>query len=146
MPAKLYKVILTSDEREHLENLISKGKQSARKLTNARILLKADESENGPSWTDEQISEALEVSRSTVERVREDFVTEGIESALNRKKRCRPGNVKFDGEKEAHLIALACSPPKDGKQRWTMQLLADFLMVELNLKKTAFLMKPSAFG
>ena len=125
MPAKRYKVMLTSDERDHLAHLISKGKQSARKLTHARILLTVDESDNGPAWPDAVVSNALDVSRSTVERVREAVVTEGFESALHPKKRSRPGNVKFDGDKEAHLIAVACSPPPEGRERWTMQLLAD---------------------
>jgi transposase len=110
--------------------VISKGKSSARKLLHARILLKADASEQGPSWKDEQISEALEVSVSTIERVRRQFVEEGPEAAISR----RPGSgyreLKIDGEREAHLVALACSKAPSGQGRWTLRLLAQ-KMVEL---------------
>ena len=127
---KKYIVKLTEQEREDLQELISKGKSSARKLMHARILLKADESEGGPGWKDEQISEGLEVSVSTIERVRRQLVEKGVDAALTR----RPGSgyrdPKVDGEKEAHLIALACSTPPDGYGRWTLRLLAK-KMVEL---------------
>jgi transposase len=127
---KKYVVKLSEQEREQLQEVISKGKSSARKLLHARILLKADASEQGPSWKDEQISEALEVSVSTIERVRRQFVEEGPEAAISR----RPGSgyreLKIDGEREAHLVALACSKAPSGQGRWTLRLLAQ-KMVEL---------------
>ena len=131
MPSKQYKVTLSEEERTVLFDLISKGKAAARKLTRARILLKADQSQGEPAWSDQQISEALNVDRSTVERTRKAFVEESMQAALSRKRRCRPGNQKFDGQKEAHLIAIACSPAPQGRERWTLQLLAD-KMVQLN--------------
>ena len=127
---KKYIVKLSQQEREELQGLIATGKSSARKLMHARILLKADESEEGPGWKDEQICEALEVSPSTIGRVRQRFVEEGTEAALSR----RPGSgyreLKIDGEKEAHLIALTCSQAPEGQRRWTLRLLAG-KMVEL---------------
>jgi transposase len=127
---KKYIVNLSEQEREDLQELISKGKSSARKLMHARILLKADESEGGPGWKDEQICEALEVSISTIERVRKQFVNEGVDAAITR----RPGSgfrdPKVDGEQEAHLISLACSEAPEGRVRWTLRLLAE-KMVEL---------------
>jgi len=122
-PQKLYLVTLTAEERSCLQGLISKGKAAARKQLHARILLKADVSE-GQSWTDEEIAKALETSRPTVERVRRRFVEEGVEAALNRKKRPAPPPKIMDGKAEAHLIALACSPAPEGRARWTLHLLA----------------------
>jgi transposase len=125
---KKYIVKLAEKEREELHQLIAQGRASARKLTHARILLKADSSEAGPSWTDQLISEALEVGTATIERVRQRFVEEGLQEALNRQ---RPGTSrlrKLDGEQEAHLMALTCSQPEEGQDRWTLQLLADKLV------------------
>ena len=129
---KKYKVMLTPEERESLSRLISIGKAAAQKILHARILLKADEGPSGPAWTDQQMVAALEVSSRTIERVRQRSVEEGLAAALQRKKQIRPPHKKWDGEKEAHLIALACSAPPQGRTRWTMQLLAD-KMVELCL-------------
>jgi len=122
-PQKIYIVTLTAEERSSFQGLISKGKAAAHKQLHARILLKADVSE-GQSWTDEEIAEALEISRPTVERVRRRFVEEGVEAALNRKKRPAPPPKIMDGKAEAHLIALACSPAPEGRVRWTLHLLA----------------------
>ena len=124
MPAKQYSVMLEQDQRESLIGLISTGNQaSARKLTRARILLKADEGEFGPTYADKQIQEAVEVSASTIERTRKTFVREGLEAALTPKKPSKPSRPKkFDGEKEAHLIALACSDPPQGSACWTLRL------------------------
>jgi transposase len=122
-------VSLSGDERGKLESLISGGHASARQLTHARILLKADEGEDSPhqasSWPDTKIAHALEISRSTVARVRERFVAEGLEAALvhRRPKATKPR--KLDGEQEAHLIALACSEPPKGKKRWSVRLLGE---------------------
>ena len=130
MPAKRYKVTLTDAERQGLLTRVSTGKAAAYKLTRARILLQADQSPPGPAWSDEHIRQALHVGRLTVERTRQAFVDVGLEAALKRKQRATPGHQKFDGEKEAHLLAIACSPPPDGQKRWTLHLLAD-KMVEL---------------
>ena len=121
-------VSLTGDDRGKLEGLIARGSAPARQLTHARILLKADEGEDAPaeaSWPDTKIADALQLSRSTVARVRERFVAEGLEAALvhRRPKATKPR--KLDGEQEAHLIALACSEPPKGKKRWSVRLLAE---------------------
>jgi transposase len=129
---KIYRLKLTDTERAELERLVTKGKAAARALTHARILLKADEGLAGPRWTDDAIAEALDVNRSTVERVRVRCVEEGVEAAL----RPRPSRQlrlrKLDGAQEAHLLALACSKPPRGRARWSMRLLADKL-VELEI-------------
>ena len=130
---KKYRVTLTADERHHLTTLIAAGKAAAQKLAHARILLKADAADGGPAWPDDRIAEALEVSRATVERVRQRFVEQGLEAALVRKKQARPRRQRaLDGRAEAKLIALACSRPPDGRKAWTMRLLADKL-VELEV-------------
>ena len=127
---KVYVVTLTAEERSCLQGLLSKGKAAAHKQLHARILLKAGVSWGGKEWTDEQVAEALDTSRPTVERVRQRFVEEGLEAALNRKKRPAPPPTVMDGPAEAHLIALACSPVPEGRSRWTLHLLAD-RMVQL---------------
>lgn len=127
MPKK-YIVRLSEEERIDLEKLISSGRGQARKLNHARILLKADAS--GSNWTDEQIQTALDVSVSTIQRVRETLVTAGMEAALNRKRPRKTTKRKLDGAQEAHLIAIVCSPAPEGRKRWTLRLLAD-KMVEL---------------
>jgi len=124
---KRYIVTLTEQEREELSQLISKGKGAARKLLHARILLKAD---SRVGWIDQHIAEALEVSVSTIERVRERFVEEGLGAALDRQAPKREYKRKLNGEQEAHLIALVCSPPQQDRGRWTLKLLAQ-KMVEL---------------
>jgi transposase len=119
MPARKYRVDLTENEREGLLNLARKGKSSARKVKRALILCKADEGLN-----DQEIAEALLVGAATVSRVRQRFVEEGLESALN--ERPRPGQRrKLNGKQEAHLVAVACSPAPAGHARWTLKLLAD---------------------
>jgi transposase len=130
---KRYKVTLEAEERQHLHDLIAAGKAAARKLAHARILLKADAADGGPAWPDHRIADALEVSTATVERVRQRFVEQGLDAALDRKQRERPAReIKLDGRAEAQLIALACSAPPEGRATWTMQLLADKL-VELDV-------------
>jgi transposase len=125
---KKYIVKLSEEERAALQELIAKGQASARKLAHARILLKADSSGGGPSWSDQRIAEALEVSVATIERVRARFVEESLTAALTRHRATTPRLRKLDGEQEAHLIALVCSQPEEGQQRWTLQLLADKLV------------------
>ncbi len=128
---KKYIVTLTEEERQMLQAMLSRGKAAARKLVHARILLKADASPGGPAWDDERIAEGLDVGRATVERVRKDFVEEGFDAALERRKPCRQYQRKLDGDGEAHLIALACQKPPEGQARWTLRLLAG-RMVQLN--------------
>lgn len=127
---KKYVVTLSQEERRLLREMLSRGKAAARKLTHARILLKADVPPGGPGWDDQRIAEGLEVGRATVERVRKEFVEEGLEAALERRKPRRHYWRKLDGDGEAHLIALACQAPPEGCSRWTLKLLAD-RMVEL---------------
>jgi hypothetical protein len=135
-PVKKYKVTLTADERRSLKELIAAGKAAAQKLAHARILLEADAAPGGPAWTDDRIADAVEVSTDTVGRVRQRFVEDGLDAALDRKKASRPPvPPTLDGRAEARLIALACSDPPDGRARWTMQLLADKL-VELAVVPT----------
>jgi transposase len=133
---KKYKVTLTDEGRKSLQSLIAAGKAAALKLTHARILLKADAAPGGPAWTDARIAEALDVDVTTVERVRERFVEQGLDAALCRKKQERPSRMRtLDGQAEARLIALACSQPPGGRARWTLRLLADKL-VELEIVDT----------
>ena len=121
---KTYIVRLSGEERQQLEELIRKGKSPARRLLKARILLKADVSEAGEGWSDSRIIEALDASPSMVYRVRKQLVEEGLEAVLSRKQRATPAVAPiFDGEKEAKLIALACSKPPKGYARWTLRLL-----------------------
>jgi transposase len=121
---KKYIVRLSDDEREQLATLIRKGSSPAQRLMKARILLKADVSEAGEGWSDNQIIEALETSASMVYRVRKQLGEEGIEAVLSRKPRAAPAVPRiFDGEKEARLIALACSKPPKGRARWSLRLL-----------------------
>jgi transposase len=129
---KKYIVTLTEEERRALQAMVGRGKAAARKLMHARILLKADASADGPAWNDDQIAEGLEAGRATVERVRKEFVEEGLEAALVRHKPRRQYRRKLDGDGEAHLVALACSQAPAGRSRWTLRLLAD-RMVQLEL-------------
>ena len=125
---KRYRVRLVDEERAYLESLLSAGKAAARTLTHARILLKADEGPAGPGWADEAIADALEVNRSTVERVRQRCVEEGFDAALRPRPSRQVRLRKLDGAQEAQLVALACSPPPNGRDRWTLHLLADKLV------------------
>jgi Homeodomain-like domain len=130
---KKYIVRLSADERERLEALIHKGKHPAARVLKARILLKADVSEEGDGWSDGRIVKALDTSPSTVFRARRQLVEEGFEAVLTRKQ--SPNSARrriFDGAAEAKLIALACSPPPRGRARWTLVLLED-KVVELNI-------------
>ena len=129
---KRYVVALKEEERTSLERLIGAGTAPARKLTHARILLKADAPPHGPGWVDERIAEAVEVSQPTVARVRRQYVEEGVEAALNRRAPRREYRRKLDGEQEARLLAVVCSEPLEGEARWTLRLLADKL-VELEV-------------
>lgn len=130
---KKYVVRLTSEERVMLQRLASVGKAAARKILHARILLAADQGPEGPAWRDEQIAQGLTAHPRTVANVRQRLVEQGLDAALNRKKRLTPPvPPKLDGKVEAHLIALRCGLPPAGRMRWTLQLLAD-KVVELKV-------------
>jgi transposase len=128
-----YIVELTSQEQKELAQLVSKGKAAARKITHARVLLQANESKGGPAWTDKQISQALGVHTNTIHGIRRRFVEHGLQAALERSKQSRPSRKRIvDGDVEAHLIALRCGDPPEGRNQWTLRLLADKL-VELEI-------------
>ena len=124
---KKYIVRLSKDERDKLAMLVGKGKTAAYRIRHANILLKVDA--EGPAWTDEQAAGAFGCHVNTARNVRQRFVEEGLSSALERKKQYSPSRQRvLDGAGEARLIALACSQPPDGRDRWTLQLLADQLV------------------
>ena len=126
-----YKFALTAEEREELESTVKRGRSAAYRIRHAQILLKTDSA--GPDLPDAAVAEFLSCSKDTVYQVRRRFVEEGLESALNRKKRETPPTPRvLDGAKEARLIALACSEPPEGRAAWTLQLLSD-KMVELRI-------------
>ena len=130
---KRYIVRLEAEERAELERLVSVGKAAAAKLMHARVLLQSDQSAAGCGWTDARIAQGLGVTTRTIENIRQRFVEEGLESALVRKKQCRPSRERLlDGAQEAKLTAICCSKAPEGRRRWTLQLLADRL-VELNI-------------
>jgi transposase len=129
MSQKKYLVTRTADERDHLENLLGKGKAPALVLTRARILLRADQADGGPALDDATIAEELEVGLRTIGRVRQRFVERGFEDCLRREAQGRPSRPRtLDGTAEAKLIALACSDPPEDRAAWTMQPLADKLI------------------
>ncbi len=134
---KRYVVRLSAEERRQLEAMIRKGKSAAQRLLKARILLKADVSDDGEGWSDSRIIEALETSVSMVYRVRKQLVEEGLEAVLSRKAPAAPAVPRiFDGEKEARLIALACSKPPEGYARWSLRLL-ESKVVEFGIVEAA---------
>jgi transposase len=123
-----YAVELTEAERARLRTLIGRGEAPARMLMHARILLKADQGEGGAAWTDSAIAGAVEVHATTVARVRRAYVEAGLDAALARRAPHRVYPRALDGSGEAHLIAVACSAPPAGRERWTLRLLADELV------------------
>jgi len=128
---KKYVVELTSEERKQLKVLVKKGKVAGYKIRHAQMLLKADQGKQGPGWQDKQIAEAFGAHLTTVERLRKRFVEQGLEAALERNKR-QNYTRKLDGDAEARLIAIACSKAPEGRNEWTLRLLADRL-VELSV-------------
>ncbi|MGI8548231.1 MAG: helix-turn-helix domain-containing protein [Gemmatimonadaceae bacterium] len=131
MRQKLHRVSLTDDDRAALYRLVSSGIAPARQTTHARILLKADEAPDGPAWKDAAIADALDVDRSTVARIRGRFVQGGCAAALIHRPSRATRSRTLSGADEAHLIALACSAPPTGRERWSVRLLAaEFVTVE----------------
>ncbi len=124
---KLYVVRLTEDERARLKALVHTGRVAARKRMHAQVLLLVDQGEHGPANIDRDAAEHVGVSRQTVESIRQRCVLEGLDSALERRKRSRERAVVLDGEAEAQLVAIACSEPPKGRARWTLHLLVDEL-------------------
>jgi hypothetical protein len=135
---KRYRVTLTESERVDLRKLVSVGKAAARKLVRARILLLADQSEGGSSKSDPEIVEALGCGRASVERVRKQFVEDGLDAVLSPKPSQRVFERKIDGKAEAHLIALACGSPPRGRSRWTLRLLSDQMVVLEHVESVSF--------
>lgn len=135
MPAKRYKVTLTQAERAELMGLVNKGRGQARRLRRARILLMADEAQENGGWKDADIAQALGAQVRTVERTRQKCVEEGIEAALNHTRPHKTRGKVLDGAAEARLTQLACTQAPDGRERWSMQLLADKL-IELEVVET----------
>lgn len=125
---KKYRVELTAEEQEELKALVAKGWAAAYKQRHARILLLSDENQEQGPMMDQEIARVLKVGTATVERVRRRCVEEGVESALGRREQLNRRGKKLDGAGEAHLIALACSPPPEGRVSWTLQMLADGLV------------------
>ena len=135
MPAKIYRVTLTDEERAELTAIVNKGKGIARRMRRSRILLLADESRADGGWKDVDIAQALGVHQRTVERIREKCVELGVEAALNHTRPKKGKDKLLDGDAEARLVQLACSEAPDGHERWSMQMLADRL-IELEVVET----------
>jgi len=129
---KRYVICLSSEEREQLKGLVNRGREAASRRRHAQVLLWADEGEHGAGLTDREAAERVGCTRRTVEQIRERCVCEGLEAALERKKRCRERSRVLDGEGEARLLSIACSEPPAGQARWTLQMLGDRL-VELDV-------------
>ena len=129
MPQRCYHVTLTSEERHDLERLTTTGHHAARKITYARILLLSDEGPDGPSLSDSQVRTALGVGLSTIARVRQRFVEEGPEAALERRSTTRAYERALDGDAEGELVMLACSKAPDGHSDWSLQLLANHMVL-----------------
>lgn len=120
-----FTVTLTEAERADLTRLVTTGRTAARTILHAQVLLKADASAHGPRWTDEQIREAFGIGLTAIARIRRRFVEAGLDAAVQRRAARTPRLRKLDGRAEAHLVALACSPPPDGRNRWSLALLTD---------------------
>lgn len=125
---KKYIVELTGDERRQLRDLVRKGKAAAYKIRHANILLKTDQAEGGPAWTDQQIVEAFGCHEDTVANVRKRFVCDGVEAAVDRRREGVGRPPKVDGDVEAKITMIACSDPPKGHDRWTVRLIAEELV------------------
>ena len=135
MPAKIYKITLTNEERAKLTTIVSKGKGNARRMRRAQILLLADENQPDGGWKDADIAKALKAHTRTVERTREKCVLEGVEAALNHTRPQKKRSKVLDGVAEARIVQLACSQAPDGHERWTLQMLTEKL-IELEVVET----------
>jgi transposase len=127
-PMKQYIVELTSEERSQLQQIVAKGNTTGYRIKYAHILLKANQAKGGPGWSDPRIAEAFECNVSTVYRLRKRLIEDGFDAVLQHGNTGKHKQRKLDGKAEAHLIALACSKPPKGRQRWTVRLLADELV------------------
>ena len=125
---KQYIVELTSEERSQLHQIVTRGNTTGYRIKYAHILLKADQGKNGPGWSDPKIAEAFDCNLSTVYRLRKRLVEKGFDTVLRNGNTGKRKQRKLDGKAEAHLIALACSEPPQGRRRWTVRLLADELV------------------
>ena len=131
--APRYKVTLTKEERDDLNLISTKGRRAARTVLYARALLLLDAGEFGPKWNVWKVAEAIGVTSRSLEHIKKRFVEEGPQAAIERKKRVSPPReIQFGGEFEAHLLALACTEAPEGRERWTMRLLAE-KMVEFKM-------------
>ena len=138
--APRYKITLTKKEQQELENISKKGKAAARTVLLSRALLLLDANRDEEKWTVIKVADALGVTTRTLEHMKKRFVEDGIDFAIQRKKREKPPTAKiFDGEFEAKLIALACTEAPEGRNRWTVRLLADKI-VELEIAPTVSFM------
>ena len=129
---KRYVVRLSAEERKQLQGLVNRGREAAFRRRHAQVLLLVDEGDHGERLTDREVAERVGFRRRTVEQIRERCVREGLQAALERKKRTRERSRKLDGEGEARLVSLACSKPPAGHSRWTLRMLGDRL-VELEI-------------
>jgi transposase len=156
---KQYDICLTPDQRERLDLITRNGHCSAKKIRHAQILLWSDGNREGGRLSSSAIAERLDMHKNTVDRVRKRFVLEGEQPALNRKVRETPAiPAKIDGHIEAHLVAICCGPPPEGRTRWTLMLLAGELKkrglvtsvcaetVRKTLKKTSCSLGASSAG
>ncbi len=122
---KKYIVELTADERRRLRELVRKGKVAAYKIRHANILLKTDQAKGGPAWTDQRIVEAFSCHEDTVANIRKRFVTDGFEAAVDRRREGVGRPPKVDGDAQAKMTMIACSEPPEGRERWTLRLIAE---------------------
>lgn len=125
--AKRYYVTLTEEERDQLKGIVAQGKTQGYRIKHAQILLKLDEIPANKGWTLDRIREAYGANPTTISHIAKRFVTGGLETALGRKEQANR-HRKVDGEVEAHIVALACSEAPTGRDRWTLQLIADELV------------------
>ena len=131
--APRYRITLTKEERKELKNISTKGKRAARTVLYARALLLLDAGEYGQKWIVSRVAEALGTTTRSLEKLKKQFVEEGLHASIERKKRVKPPReIQFGGEFEAKLLALACSKAPEGRERWTIRLLAE-KMIELNI-------------
>ena len=137
--APRYRVTLTEEERSRLESMTRGPNATAAKFVHARALLLCDAGEHGPAWKVADVAQALGVTTRTLEHLKQRFVEEGLEQALQRKASSKPRPVTFDGEFDARITARACSEAPSGRARWTIRLLAE-KVVELKIAEEVSLM------